>query len=149
MLKYVFFVLTMLFVAAIANWVSADDTVNDGFVGSVSVDPLQALLFPSESTTFTLTGGYSKKPIATNEITPGDPDWKLIGFLSDKNGVTLSQTDGIADWSTTNTRLVKAQTTTSTSTDDYKLTFIMNVRFPKIKKSDNTQLVIDGQKQYF
>jgi hypothetical protein len=96
-----------------------------------------------------LTGEYSQKPIETNEIKPGNPEWNLTSFSSDKTGVTLSQTDSITGWSTTGTRSVKSQTTTSTDTDDYKLTFVMKVRFPKIKKSDNTQLVIDGQKQYF
>jgi hypothetical protein len=145
----IIFVLALLLVATITDTIRANETANDGFVGSVKVEPLTALLFPSESTTFTLSGAYSKKPIETNEIKPGDPEWKLIGYVSDKNGVTLSQSDNITDWSTTIARLVKVQTTAPTNIDDYKLTFIMNVRFPKIKKSDNTQLETDGQKQYF
>jgi hypothetical protein len=145
----IFFVPILFFIAVITISVRGDTPTNDGFVGSVEVEPLKTILLPSESTTFTLTGEYSKKPIATNEIKPGDPEWNLTAFSSDKTGVTLSQTDGITGWSTTNTRFVKAQTTTSTSTDDYKLTFTMKVRFPKIKKSDNTQLVINGVKQYF
>jgi hypothetical protein len=142
-------VLTLLLVTAITHSVHVEAATNNGFVAAIKVEPLKALLLPSESTTFMLTGEYSKKPIETNEIKPGNPEWVLIGFSSDKNGVTLNQTDGIASWSTTNTRLINAKTTTLTNADNYKLTFIMQVRFPKIKKSDNTQLVINGQKQYF
>jgi hypothetical protein len=145
-----FCILVSVLVMLFTNLLCSDTILNDGFVGALKVDESFALLFRTESQTFSLTGECSKKPLNNGEIKPGDAEWKLSSFLSDKSGITLTQTDNLgSNWSTTNTRSVKALATSVAAFDDYKLTFTMQVRFPKLKKSDNTPIIINGQQQYF
>jgi hypothetical protein len=75
---------------------------------------------------------------------------ELSSFISDKSGITLAQTDNYGStWSTSDTRYIKATANSNVTLGDYKLTFTMLVRFPKLKKTDGEHLLVNGQKQYF
>jgi hypothetical protein len=143
----ILFVLFLLFVVAITTSQQTNAVENDGFIGEIEVSPSTAILLPTESKTFTLTGNYSQKPIENNEIKPGNAEWNLITFGSNKTGVTLTRTYDVT--SVNNVFSIKAQTTASTKPDDYELTFTMQVKFPKLKKTDGSHLIINGNKQYF